>query len=166
MAVSAASGQDRLYIGFEDGGWEWFKLVQAPLATNSGAEFNLGPAEIVFPLHHAMFQADLKHWLGFSVFGPVMRVGDEATLYYRVMASAGGPPTDPTGDWLLLGEFTANGQRIDAPPNLAGNALQLKIALVQHQLARPRRSSRRWPSMSGWCPRSSETSPARSMAAR
>ena len=70
MAVSAASGQDRLYVGFEDGGWDWIKLVQQPLATGSGAEFNLGPAEIVFPLHTAMFQADLKHWLGFSVFGP------------------------------------------------------------------------------------------------
>jgi hypothetical protein len=129
MGVSGASGNDRLYIGFSDGGWDWFKLVQNPLATGSGAEFTMGPSEIVFPLHHAMFQADLKHWLGFSLFGPVMRVGDEATLYYRIMASAGAPPTDPTGNWLLLGEFTANGQRIAAPTNLAGNALQLKIAL-------------------------------------
>jgi hypothetical protein len=129
LAVSGASGVDRLYIGFADGTWSWIKLVQNPLATGSGAEFNLGPAEIVFPLHHAMFQADLKHWLGFSLFGPVLRVGDEATLSYRIMASAGGPPTDPTGNWLLLGEFTANGQRIPAPPNMAGNALQLKIGL-------------------------------------
>ena len=129
MSVSGASGQERLYIGFTDGTWTWFKLVRNPLAANSGAEFNVGPAELVFPLHHAMFQADLKHWLGFSLFGPVLRVGDEATLYYRVMASAGGPPTDPTGDWLLLGEFTANGQRIPAPANLAGNAIQIKVAL-------------------------------------
>ena len=129
LAVSGASGQERLYCGFEDGTWTWFKLVKNPLATNSGAEFNVGPAELVFPLHHAMFQADTKHWLGFSLFGPVLRVGDEATLYYRVMGSAGGVPTDPTGDWLLLGEFTANGQRIPAPPNLAGNAIQLKVAL-------------------------------------
>jgi hypothetical protein len=130
MSVSGASGQDRLYIGFDDGTWSWFKLVQNPLATGSGAEFSLGPSEIVFPLHTALFQADLKHWLGFSLFGPVMRVGDEATMYYRVMGSAGGPPTDPTGSWLLLGEFTANGQRIPAPPNLAGNAIQLKVALA------------------------------------
>jgi hypothetical protein len=130
MSVSGASGQDRLYIGFSDGGWDWIKLVRNPLATGSGAEFNLGPSEIVFPLHHAMFQADQKHWLGFSLFGPVMRVGDEATLYYRVMGSAGGPPTDPTGNWLTLGEFVQNGQRIPAPPNLAGNALQLKVSLT------------------------------------
>jgi len=129
IGVSGASGTDRLYIGFADGGWDWIKLVPNPLAVDSGAEFNLGPAEIVFPLHHAMFQADLKHWLGFSLFGPVLRVGDEATVYYRIMASAGGPGTDPTGDWLLLGEFTANGQRIPAPSNLAGNAISLKIAL-------------------------------------
>ena len=135
MSVSGASGTDRLYIGFEDGGWDWIKLTQNPLATDSGAEFNLGPSEIVFPLHHAMFQADLKHWLGFSVFGPVMRSGDEATLSYRIMASAGGPPTDPTGSWLLLGEFLANGQRIAAPPNLAGNAIQLKVALTNSNTA-------------------------------
>jgi len=130
MSVSGASGGDRLYIGFEDGTWDWFKLVQHPLAIDGGGEFNLGPAEIVFPLHHAMFQADLKHWLGFSLFGPVVRVGDEATLYYRIMASAGAPSMDPTGDWLLLGEFTANGQRIDAPANMVGNAVSLKLALA------------------------------------
>lgn len=130
LGVSGASGDDRLYIGFEDGTWTWFKLVQNPFAPDSGAEYTTAPAEIVFPLHHAGFQADLKHWMGFSVFGPVVRVGDEATLYYRIMASAGAPPTDPTGDWLLLGEFTANGQRIPAPPNLAGNAISLRLVLT------------------------------------
>lgn len=129
MGVSAASGQDRLYIGFDDGRWDWIKLVQNPLALDSGAEYTTGTSELIFPLHHAMFQADLKHWLGFSVFGPVMRQGDEVQLFYRLMASAGAPPTDPTGSWLELGEFTANGQRIPAPTNLAGNALQLKVVL-------------------------------------
>jgi len=129
MSVSGASGTDRLYVGFTDGGWDWFKLVKNPLAPNSGAEFTLGTSELVLPMHHAMFQADTKHWLGFSLFGPVMRVGDEATLYYRVIASAGGPATDPSGNWLLLDEFTSNGQRIPAPSNLAGNALSLKCSL-------------------------------------
>jgi len=129
IGVSGVTGQDRLYIGFDDGKWDWLKLVRSPLAADSGAEFVTGPSEIVFPLHTAMFDADLKHWLGFSCFGPVMRPGDEVSLYYRIMASAGAPPTDPTGDWLFLGEFTSNGQRIDTPPNLVGNALSLKAAL-------------------------------------
>ncbi len=129
MGISAASGSDRLYIGFADGKWDWIKLFQNPLAADSGAEFTIGPCEIVFPLHHAMFEADIKHWTGFSVFGPVMRPGDEVQLYYRIMASAGAPPADPTGDWIFLGEFIANGQRIDTPPNLAGNALSLKAQL-------------------------------------
>lgn len=129
LSVSGAAGVDRLYVGFADGGWDWIKLVRSPLASGSGAEFNLGPAEIVFPLHTAMFQADLKHWLGFSLFGPTLRVGDEATVYYRVMASAGTPPSTPTGDWLPLGEFTQNGQRIDTPSNLAGHGLSLKVGL-------------------------------------
>jgi len=130
LSVSGASGVDRLYIGFTDGTWDWFKLVRNPLATGSGAEFTLGPSEIVLPLHTALFAADLKHWLGFSIFGPVIRVGDEATLYYRIMASAGAPPTDPSGNWLLAGEFVANGQRIEAPSNMAGNALSLKLSLA------------------------------------
>ena len=134
IGVSGASGVDRLYIGFTDGGWDWFKLVRNPLATGpfgniSGAEYSLGPCDLVFPTHHAMFAADLKHWLGFSIFGPFMKPGDEATLAYRIMASAGAPPTDPLGNWLPLGEFTANGQRIPAPSNLVGNSLQLKVSL-------------------------------------
>jgi hypothetical protein len=135
MYVSAASGTDRLYVGFADGGWDWIKLVQNPLATGSGAEFTLGPSELILPLHHAMFQADVKHWLGFSLFGPVVRLGDEATLYYRLSGSAGGISMDPTGDWLELGEFFASGQRIPAPSNLAGNALQLKVALANETTA-------------------------------
>ena len=135
ISASGASGTDRLYIGFDDGTWTWLKLVRNPLAIGSGAEFSLGPSELVFPLHHAQFQADLKHWLGFSIFGPVMRVGDEATLYYRVMGPAGQPGTDPTGDWLQAGEFTSNGQRIEAPNNLAGNAISLKVALSNSDTA-------------------------------
>jgi len=130
MSVSGASGTDRLYVGFTDGGWDWFKLVQNPLAIGSGAEFTVGASEIVFPLHHAMFQADLKHWLGFSVFGPIMRVGDEVDLYYRIAASSGAPGTDPSGNWIYLGEFTNNGQRIETPPNMVGNALSLKASLT------------------------------------
>jgi hypothetical protein len=135
MSVSGASGTERLYIGFADGGWDWIKLVQSPLATGSGAEFSLGPSELVLPLHTAMFQADIKQWTSFTLFGPVMRVGDEAHVSYRIMASAGGPPTDPTGDWLPLGTFQANGQTIDAPATLAGSGLSLKIGLVNSSTA-------------------------------
>src|SRR5262245_23054892 len=130
MSVSGASGTDRLYVGFTDGAWDWYKLVVNPLATGSGAEFTLGPSEMVLPLHHAMFQADIKQWTAFTLFGPVMRVGDQATLSYRIMASAGAPPSSPTGDWLSIGTFQANGQTIDAPSNLSGGGLQLKVGLT------------------------------------
>lgn len=130
MAVSGATGQDRLYVGFDDGNWDWIKLVPNPFASDSGAEFTLGASELIFPLHHAMFQADLKHWLGFSVFGPVMSPGDEVTLFYRLVASAGAPPMDASGDWLELGGFTNNGQRIPTPSNLVGHAIQLKVSMA------------------------------------
>jgi hypothetical protein len=137
MAVSSASGHDRLYIGFDDGKWDWIKLVKYPLgygapgAVGPGdAEFTTDPTEIVFPLHTAMFSADIKHWLGFSLFGPGMNPGDEVQLYYRLMASAGSPPLDPTSEWLYIGEFIKNGQRIPAPANLTGNGLSLKAVLL------------------------------------
>jgi hypothetical protein len=51
------------------------------------------------------------------------------------MASAGGPPTDPSGNWLTLGTFQANGQTIEAPPALAGGGLSLKVGLVNSSTA-------------------------------
>jgi hypothetical protein len=134
MGLSGASGKDRMYIGFDNGTWAYFKLFRKPFAIGIDSpaetpEFTTDVSEIVFPLHHAMFAADLKHWLGFSVFGPVMQQGDEVKLFYRLMASAGAPPLNPTGQWIEIGEFIKNGQRIPAPANLAGNALSLKAQL-------------------------------------
>jgi len=135
MGISNASGFDRMYIGFADGRWDWFRLNRSVFAIGADSpvepppEFTTDVSEIVFPLHHAMFAADIKHWLGFSIFGPVMQQGDEVQLYYRLMASAGAPPVDPTAQWIYIGEFIKNGQRIPAPANLAGNALSLKAQL-------------------------------------
>lgn len=133
MGISNQLGSDRLYVGFADGGWDWFKLVRAPLAPDSGAEYTLDESYIVTPLHHAGFQADTKQWIGFSVFGPVLRTGDEVFLSYRLMGSAGAPPTVAAVDagWIdLPGHFTHNGQRIDAKTNMASTGLSLKINIV------------------------------------
>ena len=143
MGVSGASGQERMYIGFNDGKWDWFKLVRSPFASvgpplaRDGIveelavipEYTTDESYIVFPLHTAMFSADLKHTLGFSLFGPWMAPGDEVQLFYRLMASGGGPPLNPTASWIELGEFTANGQRIPAPANLVSHGLSLKMQL-------------------------------------
>lgn len=143
MGISGASGKPRLYVGFDNGTWTWCKLVDHPFAIGfdspvEAPEFTTDVSEIVFPLHHAMFAADIKHWLGFSLFGPVMAPGDEVKLFYRLMASAGAPPLNPTGQWLEIGEFIKNGQRIPAPANLAGNALSLKAQLFNtNQLDTP-----------------------------
>jgi len=134
LGLSQQLGQERLYIGFNDGGWSYLHLVRNPLAPDSGAEFTEAESYMVLPLHHAMFQADVKSWVGFSVFGPVMRQGDEVHLSYRIMASAGARPTDPTGNWIELPrEFEHNGERVDAPTNLAGTALSLKVTLINSE---------------------------------
>jgi len=134
LGLSQQLGQERLYIGFSDGGWSYFHLVRNPLAPDSGAEFTEEESYLVLPLHHAMFQADTKAWVGFSVFGPLMRQGDEVRLSYRVMASAGAVPVDPLGGFIdLAKEFEHNGERIDAPGNLAGTALSLKVTLINSE---------------------------------
>lgn len=134
LGLSQQLGQERLYIGFGDGGWSYFHLVRNPLAPDSGAEFTEAESYLVLPLHHAMFQADTKAWVGFSVFGPLMRQGDEVRLSYRIMASSGALPTDPLGSWIdLPKEFEHNGQRVDAPTNLAGTALSLKVTFINSE---------------------------------
>jgi hypothetical protein len=131
MGLSSQLGQDRLYVGFSDGTFCWIKLIRNPLAVDSGAEYTDQISEIVLPLHTAMFQADTKAFLGYSVFGPVMRQGDEVNLAYRLMASSGAVPSDPTGNWVVLPtSFEHNGQRVDSPINLAATAISLKATFV------------------------------------
>jgi len=134
LGLSQQLGQERLYIGFLDGGWSYFHLVRNPLAPDSGAEFTEDESYLVLPLHHAMFQADTKAWVGFSVFGPLMQQGDEVRLSYRIMGTAGAVPVDPLGSWIPLPkEFEHNGERVDAPTNLAGTALSLKVELINSE---------------------------------
>jgi hypothetical protein len=130
--VSNIPSDARLYIGFADGGYDWIKLVPFPLTPDSGAEFTLGPSYVVVPLHHAMFQADNKQFVGASVFGPWFPQGAEVDLSYRLRGSAGMPPTTPppTSDFIAWDTpFTFNGQRQDLGQSIAGNAIELKITM-------------------------------------
>jgi hypothetical protein len=130
--VSNIPSDARLYVGFADGGYDWIKLVPFPLTPGSGAEFTVGPSVIVAPLHHAMFQADNKQYVGASVFGPWFPQGADVTMSYRLRGSAGMPPATapPTSDFLdWPNPFTFNGQRQDLGQSIAGNALELKITL-------------------------------------
>ena len=131
--VNSTTGADRLYIGFDDGRYDWIKLVPFPFASNSGAEFKDGPSTIVVPLHHAMFQADKKHWVGFSGFGPRFDAteGSRINLSYRLSGSAGATPESPTQNFIPLPDpITANGQRVDIlGPPLVANAIELKLEI-------------------------------------
>lgn len=130
MWIHSRPGEDRLYIGFVDGGYDWIRIVPFPFAPNSGAEFSGLPATIVLPIHHAMFQADPKHTVGFSVFGPAFNPGDRVDVYYRLAGSAGLPPTTPSGDFVKLDQsLTSNGARFNVMRPLVGYGVEVKAVI-------------------------------------
>jgi hypothetical protein len=132
LGVSNVSGQDRLYVGFNNGTYDWFKLVQNPLANNSGAEYTLAPSSIDVPWHTAMFEADLKAWTGLSIFGPQITQGNFVTFGYRLAGTGGGPPpSDQMATYVELpGDLVYSGFRLDLPPNLNGSMLSLRANLT------------------------------------
>lgn len=139
LYVSGSAPDPRLWIGFSDGTESWIKLVPFPLGRQSGAEFNLGPASIVTPLHHAMFQADIKGWTGFSAFGPNLTVADHVDINVRVAGSTGPPGTmdvDPVGPLIPIGSIVGNGLRVEAPANLSGYGLQVEVSLINDDTTR------------------------------
>ncbi|HEY1294681.1 MAG TPA: hypothetical protein VGJ60_16510 [Chloroflexota bacterium] len=128
--INTTTGQDRLYVGFADGGYDWLKLVPFPFAASSGAEFKDGTALMVLPLHHAMFQADKKHTVGFSAFGPRFAPGDRVTVSYRLAGSSGLAPATPTGDFMPLPDpLTSNGARIEVMRPLVATAIELELTI-------------------------------------
>ena len=136
--VSNIPSEARLYIGFEDGDYDWIKLVSFPLTPNSGAEFTTNPAYIVAPVHHDMFQSDNKQWVGFSIFGPYYPTDGEVSIEYRLRGTAGMPLSTPPpsiagylGDFLPAGpNYRFNGQRQDMLNSVAGMGIEVKINIA------------------------------------
>jgi hypothetical protein len=123
----------RLYIGFADGGYDWLRLVPYPLALDAGsvqgAEYTQDESYLVMPLHHAMFQADTKHWTGTTVFGPLLAAGDSVLVGYRVKGSQVGPGAAADGGFLSFGDrLTEIGMRCDCVNQMAGQAIEVQIA--------------------------------------
>jgi len=131
LLVSSIPYDARLYVGFDDGSYDWIKLVPFPLTPDAGSDYTTDTSYIVAPLHTDMFQADIKQTIGFSVFGPYFPVGSRVTVSYRQRgATAGLAVSDPTGDFVSLpNPFTYNGQRQDSPVPIAGVALEMMVGL-------------------------------------
>lgn len=131
MYVSSSTPTPRLYCGFLDGGYDWIKLVQSPLAPNSGAEFTVGPSRMVAPLFTDMFDANKKQFAAVSGFGPILNWGDYLTVEYRVRGSTGSPgPMGNTAWHPVSPPITQNGQRVALPGNVAGVAIEFAIDLA------------------------------------
>lgn len=130
LYVSSSTPTPRLYCGFQDGGFDWIKLVQSPLAPNSGAEFTTGPSRLVAPLFTDMFEANRKQFAAVSGFGPVLNYGDNLVVNFRVRGSAGSPGPMGNMEWFPVAPpITQNGQRANFPGNIGGVAIEIAIDL-------------------------------------
>lgn len=138
MFVSNVPSEARLYVGFADGGYDWILLTPYPLVPGSTPplpEYTQDESYLVMPLHHAMFQADNKHWPGVSIFGPMFHPGEQVWIRYRLKGSSVGSSQQPvTGDFLPFGvqPMTHNGQRVDADHEhqIGGQAIEIKIEFI------------------------------------
>jgi len=99
-------GNDKLYIGFEDGTVTWCYLPRHSPNPNGdlGCEFTNLDSYVYLPQHHSNFRADNKLWHAFTVFGPQLTTSEWCEVQYRVdmnpqadwyPASTADPPTPP-----------------------------------------------------------------------
>ena len=131
LYVTSSTVPPRLYVGFEDGGYDWFLLVPNPLTPGSGAEFTTGPSRLVPPIYTDMFEANMKQIAAVTGFGPRLNWGDNATISYRLRGSMGAPGPMGAATWhAVTPPMTQNGQRINFPDNVAGIACEFAIDLA------------------------------------
>jgi len=130
-------GNDRLYVGFEDGTCTWTRLPKhSPNpAADPHCEFTNLDSYVYLPIHHSRFRADNKLWHAMTAFGPHLTESEWATIEYR---------TDITWDasqWYLVDEatprFTVTGQRHNVTENevlnpVYGRALGLRVKLEKY----------------------------------
>lgn len=124
MDVSNVPGPNpRLWVFFADGTLTWTTLPKDtpnPLA-DANCRFTTTTGELYLPLHHAMFQADVKAYRGLSVFGPVISPLHYVTASYRLTTG---------GVWLAMGiAFNRSGQRVEWVPGVAGKQIELRFEL-------------------------------------
>jgi hypothetical protein len=124
----AAQNNTRLYAGFEDGSIEWCLLPRNtpnPAHPDSGCEFTDQDSFVYWPLHHAMFQADAKHYRGFSAFGPMINQNNYVEVEYRLNQAS--VENVIPGPWVPLGvPFLFSGQRNDLDGNVFGYAIEVR----------------------------------------
>lgn len=125
MRVSGIPGtNERLYCGFSDGSVEWCVLPKGtpdPMA-DSACSRTSETAELYWPIHHMMFQADTKAFRGWSAFGPSLSGTNYVQQEYR---------TDLAAGYTALGtNFTSSGQRVDPAVTVSGKQIDCKTILV------------------------------------
>ncbi|HXI15133.1 MAG TPA: hypothetical protein VNM48_02090, partial [Chloroflexota bacterium] len=125
MRVSGLPGtNERLYCGFADGSVEWCVLPKGSPDPMSDSACTRTPEEafVAWPIHHMMFQADIKAFRGWSAFGPALSATNSVQQEYR---------TDLTAAYTALGtNFTSNGQRVDPVATVSGKFIDCKTVLV------------------------------------
>ena len=138
---NSAGGNTRLYCGFSDGSLAWILLPEGspnPAYAGSGCEFTAEDSYVYWPLHHAMFQADAKHFRGFSVFGPRIGTHNNVRVQYRVGQAFAEMDPSLQNPWVDVGSpFTFDGQRIDLDANVFGYSIEVRHDLISDNQATP-----------------------------
>jgi hypothetical protein len=87
-AFPTSTDNDRLYVGFDDGTVEWLLLpTLSPNPSQDGTvQFTTLDAEVYLPAHHGGFQADVKEYRGFSIFGSELEPDNYVEVWYTTDA--------------------------------------------------------------------------------
>jgi len=121
-----------LWVGFADGTIEYTPLpVLSPdPAGDAACQFTTEEAYVDWPDHHAMAQADVKHFRTFVGQGPRLDAQNYAAVSYR---------TDPNAALAPLAQtLTATGLRASTPAaGVTGTTLQVREYLVGTRTTTP-----------------------------
>lgn len=136
FVTTAVGGVPRLYVGFNDGSVEYTRLPQysPDPADDAACEFVTGgsgeESYLEWPDHHAMAQADQKHWRAFAATGPRIDADHYVDVEYR---------TDPDAAWTPLGtSLTEPAERVTTPSSVTGQIVQVRESLHGTRTSTPK----------------------------
>lgn len=133
VVTGNVGNQTRLYVGFDDGSVDWCVLpsTSPDPADDPACEYTDETSYVYWPDHHAMAQADTKHFRTFVPEGPLIDATRYATISYR---------TDPDAAWTdLASALDSPGKRVSTPSGgVTGLTLQVREQLHGTTTSTPR----------------------------
>lgn len=132
----AASGNDRLYVGFLDGTITWTPLpMHSPNpAEDVNCEFTTLDSYVYLPQHHSRFQADNKLWHAVTGLGPRLSPSEWIEVSYKTDVS------NPFASWTLVSpddpKYTLPGMRKNLTEDEVSNPVFGRSVLMRVKLCK------------------------------